>query len=260
MNAYAIFVVNEHIQVLLDEAAAHRTLPRRQARTSQADRLRCILGQGGHLGPRRLQPVDPPDAQRLPVPELRPPPLGFADLPPIHERPPVPPPGVVVCPPHAPGITLADGQHSHVESRHGAPPDPRHPRRCRPGPRDRVLSRRAGLDTGVDRRRGGVLRPRRPGPRPLAASRLAADSGLSPDGLGAYHGFALAQNLRSREEVDALFAQLRERGVDIAKPPVDTDWGGYSGYFTDPDGHHWEVAWNPFWPLRDDGRIELPTG
>jgi uncharacterized protein len=88
---------------------------------------------------------------------------------------------------------------------------------------------------------------------------LAADSGLSPEGLGAYHGFALAQNLRSREEVDALFEHLRERGADIAKPPVETDWGGYSGYFTDLDGHHWEVAWNPFWPMRDDGRIDLPT-
>jgi hypothetical protein len=88
---------------------------------------------------------------------------------------------------------------------------------------------------------------------------LAADTGLPHDGLGPYHGFALAHNARSREEVDAIFASLRAHGVDVAKPPVETDWGGYSGYFTDPDGHHWEVAHNPFWPLREDGRIAFPT-
>lgn len=89
---------------------------------------------------------------------------------------------------------------------------------------------------------------------------LAADTGLSANGLGPYHGFALAHNARSRDDVDRIFAALRERGAVIAKPPVETDWGGYSGYFTDPDGHHWEVAWNPFWPMRDDGRIDLPEG
>jgi catechol 2,3-dioxygenase-like lactoylglutathione lyase family enzyme len=88
---------------------------------------------------------------------------------------------------------------------------------------------------------------------------LAADAGLPHDGLGPYHGFALAHNARSRDEVDAIFASLRAHGVDVAKPPVETDWGGYSGYFTDPDGHHWEVAHNPFWPLREDGRIAFPT-
>jgi len=88
---------------------------------------------------------------------------------------------------------------------------------------------------------------------------LAADSGLAAEGVGAYHGFTLAYNARSREDVDTIFAQLRERGADIAKRPVETDWGGYSGYFTDPDGHHWEVAYNPFWPIRDDGRIEFPV-
>jgi len=88
---------------------------------------------------------------------------------------------------------------------------------------------------------------------------LAADSGLSGDGLGAYHGFALAHNARSREEVDAIFARLQERGAPIAKPPIETAWGGYSGYFTDPDGHHWEVAHNPFWPIREDGRIDFPS-
>ena len=89
---------------------------------------------------------------------------------------------------------------------------------------------------------------------------LAADSGLTADGLGAYHGFALAHNLRSPAEVDAVFARLHERGAAIAKWPVATDWGGYSGYFVDPDGHRWEIAHNPFWPIRDDGRIAFPRG
>jgi uncharacterized protein len=88
---------------------------------------------------------------------------------------------------------------------------------------------------------------------------LAADSGLPYDGLGRYHGFALAHNARSRDEVDAIFAGLRDHGIDAAKPPIETDWGGYSGYFTDPDGHYWEVAHNPFWPLREDGRIAFQT-
>jgi uncharacterized protein len=87
---------------------------------------------------------------------------------------------------------------------------------------------------------------------------LAADKGLPGESVGRYHGFALAYNARSRDEVDALFAQLAERGATIAKPPVETDWGGYSGYFADPDGHQWEVAWNPFWPIREDGRIAFP--
>jgi catechol 2,3-dioxygenase-like lactoylglutathione lyase family enzyme len=87
---------------------------------------------------------------------------------------------------------------------------------------------------------------------------LAADSGQSAEGLGAYHGFALAHNARSRDDVDRIFTQLRERGAAIVKAPVETDWGGYSGYFADPDGHLWEVAHNPFWPIRDDGRIDFP--
>ena len=54
--------------------------------------------------------------------------------------------------------------------------------------------------------------------------------------------------------------RLAERGATIVKSPVDTDWGGYSGYFADRDGHQWEVAFNPSWPIREDGRIDFPTG
>ena len=88
-------------------------------------------------------------------------------------------------------------------------------------------------------------------------SSLAAELEMAPD-LGPYHGVALAHNARSREEVDALFATLARRGASIPKPPAATEWGGYSGYFEDPDGHRWEVAHNPGWPLDEAGRVVLP--
>jgi catechol 2,3-dioxygenase-like lactoylglutathione lyase family enzyme len=87
---------------------------------------------------------------------------------------------------------------------------------------------------------------------------LAADIGTRDEDPGSTPRVALAHNARSREDVDAIFERLAERGASIVKPPVETDWGGYSGYFADPDGHHWEVAWNPFWPIREDGRIAFP--
>ena len=74
---------------------------------------------------------------------------------------------------------------------------------------------------------------------------------------GAYEGFALAHNARSEAEVDAIFARLQERGATILKPPERVFWGGYSGYFADLDGHNWEVAYNPFWTIGDDGRIAM---
>lgn len=86
---------------------------------------------------------------------------------------------------------------------------------------------------------------------------LAADERMAGQVPGEYHGFSLAYNARSHEEVDEIFARLAERGARISKPPVDTDWGGYSGYFADPDDHVWEVAWNPFWSVGVDGRISL---
>lgn len=86
---------------------------------------------------------------------------------------------------------------------------------------------------------------------------LAADIGVAPD-LGPYHGFSLAHNLPSREAVDEAFSALAAAGARITKPPVATDWGGYSGYVEDPDGHVWELAHNPYWTIGADGRIRLP--
>jgi len=73
---------------------------------------------------------------------------------------------------------------------------------------------------------------------------LAHDSGL-PVGPRSATEVCLAHNLASREEVDALMAQAKAAGAAIAKPAQDTFWGGYAGYFQDPDGHLWEVAFNP---------------
>ena len=76
---------------------------------------------------------------------------------------------------------------------------------------------------------------------------LAADAGVSPGGSG-FPGFALAHNVRSREEADRLLGDVTRAGGRVVKPAQPADWGGYSGYFADPDGFLWEVAWNPRFP------------
>ncbi len=76
---------------------------------------------------------------------------------------------------------------------------------------------------------------------------LAADAGLPSKGSG-FPGFALAHNVRSPAEVDALLTHVGAFGAKVVKPGHPTDWGGYSGYFTDPDGFLWEVAHNPDFP------------
>jgi len=72
-------------------------------------------------------------------------------------------------------------------------------------------------------------------------------------------GIVVAQNVTSESEVDAMMAKAEAAGARILKPAAKTFWGGYNGYFADPDGHVWEIAHNPFWPLGEDGRIELPA-
>lgn len=76
---------------------------------------------------------------------------------------------------------------------------------------------------------------------------LAEDAGVSPEGSG-FAGFALAHNVESEAAVDALVEQAVAAGARLVKPPRKVFWGGYSGYFADPDGYLWEVAHNPlFW-------------
>ncbi len=74
---------------------------------------------------------------------------------------------------------------------------------------------------------------------------------------GVYEGFALAHNVRSTKDVDAIFSRLRDKGATILKEPEHVFWGGYSGYFSDPDGHAWEVAYNPHWTIQNDGRVSM---
>jgi catechol 2,3-dioxygenase-like lactoylglutathione lyase family enzyme len=88
---------------------------------------------------------------------------------------------------------------------------------------------------------------------------LAADAGIDADGSG-FSGIALAYNTRSREEVDGVLAEAKTAGGRLVKSAHDTFWGGYSGYFSDPDGHLWEVAHNPFWEVTASGGVKLTPG
>ncbi len=86
---------------------------------------------------------------------------------------------------------------------------------------------------------------------------LAADQGRAGAALGT-GAMTLAQNFPTEAEVDAAYRAALDAGATPLKPPQKVFWGGYSGYFADPDGHVWELAMNPFWPLSDDGTLALP--
>jgi uncharacterized protein len=86
---------------------------------------------------------------------------------------------------------------------------------------------------------------------------LAKDANLSPEGHG-FNGISLAYNARNRAEVDSVLEQAVAAGGKLLKPAQEAFWGGYSGYFSDPDGFLWEVAWNPFFPIAEDGSIRIP--
>ena len=83
---------------------------------------------------------------------------------------------------------------------------------------------------------------------------LAEDATVSPEGSG-FESFALAHNVHSEADVDKVMDQAVEAGATLVKKPQKVFWGGYSGYFKDPDGHLWEIAYNPhFWiGPRDEG-------
>jgi catechol 2,3-dioxygenase-like lactoylglutathione lyase family enzyme len=86
---------------------------------------------------------------------------------------------------------------------------------------------------------------------------LAKDANVDASGDG-FRGFSLAFNARNREEVDAVLTEAKNVGAKILKPAQEAFWGGYSGYFADPDGFLWEVAWNPFFPIAANGAIQIP--
>jgi len=85
--------------------------------------------------------------------------------------------------------------------------------------------------------------------------KLAADAGITDPGTGA---MTLAQNVRSRAEVDELIATATRAGAEVTQPARETFYGGYAGCFADPDGHVWEIAWNPGFPLGPDGALTVP--
>jgi len=91
----------------------------------------------------------------------------------------------------------------------------------------------------------------------FGAADLASDQGRAGATLGT-GAMALAQNFATSAEVDAAFATALAAGGRALKAPASVFWGGYSGYWTDLDGHVWEVAMNPFWPLNADGSLTLP--
>lgn len=88
-------------------------------------------------------------------------------------------------------------------------------------------------------------------------AKLAADMGISEEAPG-WGGIALAHNVGSREEVHDVIELARRKGAEVSREPAETFYGGYAGVFRDPDGHVWEIAHNPGFGLRDDGRVVLP--
>jgi catechol 2,3-dioxygenase-like lactoylglutathione lyase family enzyme len=85
---------------------------------------------------------------------------------------------------------------------------------------------------------------------------LAKDANVPAHGEG-FSGIALAYNTRTRAEVDSVLIEAEAAGAKLVKPAQEAFWGGYSGYFSDPDGFLWEVAWNPSFPIAKDGSIHI---
>jgi predicted lactoylglutathione lyase len=91
------------------------------------------------------------------------------------------------------------------------------------------------------------------------SAELARDANVAVEGMAeTFRGVSLAWNCQSKADVDAVIDRARRAGAVIRKPAQDAFWGGYTGYFSDPDGHLWEVAYNPHFPLAEDGRLSLP--
>jgi catechol 2,3-dioxygenase-like lactoylglutathione lyase family enzyme len=87
---------------------------------------------------------------------------------------------------------------------------------------------------------------------------LAEDAGVEDPGPTTFGGIALAHNVRSSAEVDRVLSEAAAAGATVTRAPAETFYGGYAGCFADPDGHLWEVAHNPGFPLLEDGSLVLP--
>jgi predicted lactoylglutathione lyase len=86
---------------------------------------------------------------------------------------------------------------------------------------------------------------------------LAKDANVAPHGDG-FRGISLAYNARNRGEVDSVLEDAEAAGAKLLKAGQEAFWGGYSGYFSDLDGFLWEVAWNPSFPMAEDGSLRIP--
>ena len=86
---------------------------------------------------------------------------------------------------------------------------------------------------------------------------LADDANVSPEGSG-FPGFAMAHNVTSEADVEATLLEAVSVGGRLVRPPEKAPWGGFRGYFADPDGFLWEVCYNPFFPLDEQGFVQLP--
>ncbi len=87
---------------------------------------------------------------------------------------------------------------------------------------------------------------------------LSADAGIDEEPLPAWRGIALAHNVRQRGEVESIVKTVARLGGSIVNAPEEKFWGGYGAYFADPDGHLWEIAWNPGFPLDESGNLTIP--
>jgi len=87
--------------------------------------------------------------------------------------------------------------------------------------------------------------------------KLAEDANLEPGNRQTFPGFTMSINADSPEEVDEIISSAREVGATLTKEPKEVFWGGYSGYFSDPDGFLWEVAHNPFFPKDENGHLTI---
>lgn len=92
----------------------------------------------------------------------------------------------------------------------------------------------------------------------LYPRQLLAEDATVPEAGSGFSGITLSYNAKNEAEVDAVLAEVKKLGATIVKPAQKVFWGGYSGYFKDPDGHLIEVAYNPFWVMDEDGNVKLP--
>lgn len=92
----------------------------------------------------------------------------------------------------------------------------------------------------------------------LAEDAMAKETSVEGDVVKGFRGITLSHNVSSKEEVDSVLNQAVQAGAKLERQAQDVFWGGYRGYFSDPDGHFWEVAWNPHWALLSNGMLELP--